>query len=296
MTNLHHPWHEIAWNGVFFPVPADWTPAEIGRRHLVLETDRGPVMEIKWSRVRGVFSHRKHLRRLAARQAKDFSKAIEGWQLPNGWQQALRDFDAGGFRWQKREIGGRGVILFCPVCRTACLIQFFFPAARDPGSAPQRVLEGFGDHRQDGIVAWSMFDLRARIPRELSLLRHRFESGYYELTFSQRERLVTLHRWALAAELLKRYRLSEFAQRFASFTPEGWSSIRFYGADGVEAARRPRTGWSTWLHRLAPRSSHFWMRVWHLPRRNRILGVEAKGKRPLDRAVLEQICRSYETV
>jgi hypothetical protein len=146
------------------------------------------------------------------------------------------------------------------------------------------------------MVAWSMFDLRARIPREMSLIRHRFESGYYELSFSRGDRLVTLHRWALAAELLKRHRLPEFAQRFASFTPEEWSSIRFYDADGVEAARRPRSGWFAWIHRLRAKPSHFWMRVWHLPRRNRILGVEGKGKRPLDRAMLEQICRSYETV
>jgi hypothetical protein len=271
-------------------------PAKIDRRHLVIDGGRGPVMEIKWNTVRGHFSHRRHLRRLGVRQAKGFSKSVDVWQLPAGWKQALQKFDVSGFKWQKQGIGGRGALLFCPSCRTATLIQFFSPAAGEPDRTPRQVLATFRDHRDDGFVDWIMFDLRARVPQEMSLIRHRFEPGRFELTFSDRYRQVSLYRWGLATELLKKNSLAEFAQRIAAFTPVDWSTIRCDGADGVEGARRPPAGPFAWLSRLRPKSSFFWMRVWHLPHRNRILGVEASGRRPLDRRVLEQISRSYETV
>jgi len=44
-------WKEIAWNGVRFKTPAEWEIAQIGPRHLILENEMGPVMEVKWGPV-----------------------------------------------------------------------------------------------------------------------------------------------------------------------------------------------------------------------------------------------------
>lgn len=122
----------LEWNGISLSVPCDWEPGRIGVRHLLLESDRGPAMEVKWGAVKGRFSHRAHLRRIGRQRRRDEADVRE-WPVPDSWMQALASFDALGFRWDSAEISAQGAILYCPACRTATLIQFFKPAGRTPG-------------------------------------------------------------------------------------------------------------------------------------------------------------------
>jgi len=88
---------EIAWNGIRFLAPSDWEVGKIGPRYLMLETEYGPALEIKWGTVKGNFSHRKHLQRLAATQDKPSGKPVKKSPLPEEWAKALDPFDATGF-------------------------------------------------------------------------------------------------------------------------------------------------------------------------------------------------------
>ena len=156
---------EIAWNGIRFVVPAAWEPGRIGPRHLVIESEAGPAMEIKWGPVKGQFSRRAHLRRLSkltlARGA-----ALREWTPPEDWKQALSRFECAGFAWEAGGEAAVGVILHCPTCRTASVIQFFQPPGRS-GAAGQAVavLASLRDHRDDGRVAWAVYDILALLPR-----------------------------------------------------------------------------------------------------------------------------------
>jgi hypothetical protein len=172
-------WKQLAWNGIRFKIPADWEVGQIGARHLIFEDEAVPVMEIKWGVVKGTFSHRTHLKRLAALQSRRSKISVAEWILPPHWEESLINFKTGGFLWQSPEASARGAILFCAVCRTASLIQFFGDSSVEREKIILTVLKSFRDHSQDGWLLWSIFDIRATLPQSMQLVRFRFEAGKF---------------------------------------------------------------------------------------------------------------------
>jgi hypothetical protein len=283
---------EIAWNGIRFVVPAAWEPGRIGPRHLVIESDAGPAMEIKWGPVKGRFSRRAHLRRLS-KLTRARGAALREWTPPQDWLQALTRFECTGFAWEAGSEAAVGAILHCPACRTASVIQFFQPHGRS-GAAGQAVavLSSLRDHRDDSRVAWAVYDIRALLPGGFVLARHRFEAGRFFLEFRDRRRTIGLFRWAPAAVLLRDRDLSRFAETVAGLDGMEFRATAVEGQPAVEG--RERTGGCA--RRLAAslglrpvRTA----RIWHAPARNRILGIVVEGRFAIDPAVMETVRSGY---
>jgi hypothetical protein len=286
-------WKQIAWNEVEFKVPASWEIAEIGVRHLILEDDSGPVMEIKWGPVRGKFSHRTHLRRIGAYQTGQLKKSVKEWLLPPAWEEAISGFQISGFAWQTHTKVGRGIILFCPVCRKAALIQFLEPKEARSEEIPLKILSSYRDHREDDQTIWSVFDIRAVIPAIFTLASHRFEPGNFELAFQCGSRKVFLYRWAPASVLLAGQDLSQFAQSISDFSSGDPVTVDIDSGPAVELSSVPRF---IWFSRFKAKPSFHWLGVWHLESKNRILGVKMQDKRAFDTLVLDKICVNYESL
>ena len=289
-------WKEVAWNGVRFKTPVGWEIAQIGTRHLVLENDRGPVMEVKWGSVRGTFSHKAHLKRLSALHSRSLKGRIAEWFLPPHWQAALSDFEASGFLWQGEAAIGRGAILFCPVCRNATLIQFFRYTSSDHEKVLTAVLKSYCDHRRDGIILWSVFDIRVSLPDELKLIKFRFDAGKFELGFAHGRQSICLYRWAPAAALLGGEDLVWFARTVPEFSNGQPQALTIDGYDAVEWRIMPVSGWRQRVSRLKVSPSFFWYRLWHVKEKNRILGIRSESKYRLDSQLLDQICTDYENI
>lgn len=290
-------WKEVAWNGIRFLAPDDWQPAKIGPRYLVFEDERGPALEVKWNRVRGTFAPEDYLRRLAARQGKGLAKPVSERALPAAWSQALGDHEVTCFSWHGGTVGGTGVIVYCPTCRNATLIQFYHTNFRRRQAVPQRLLTSFRDHRGDQKVRWAVFDIRATMPDHFSLVRHRFEPGEFELSFVSRRQKIGLYRWGPASILLSRRDLAEFAATRFSLARED-SHLRIQ-PDGkaVEWKRTPPcAGWAKWWARLRFKPSVKRLRLWHLEKHNRILGVAAETDSPSNAAIFDSICAEYESL
>jgi len=283
---------EIAWNGIRFVVPAAWEPGRIGLRHLVIESETGPAMEIKWGPVKGRFSRGTHLRRLSkltlARGA-----TLHEWELPQGWLQALARFECTGFAWEGGGEAAVGAILHCPACRTASLIQFFQPSGRS-GAAGQAVavLASLRDHRDDGRVAWSVYDILALLPSGFALVRHRFEAGRFFLEFRARRRTISLFRWAPAAVLLRDRDLSRFAETAAGFDGMEFRAAVVAGEQAVEGRERAAGVARRLASSLGLRPVRT-ARIWHVPARNRILGIVVEGRFAIDPAVMETVRGRY---
>ena len=78
-------WKKLAWNGIHFNTPDQWEVAQIGTRHLILEDETGPVMEIKWGLVKGTFSSpkfRPDLKGMLKKNLTDPSKLMEIIPVP----------------------------------------------------------------------------------------------------------------------------------------------------------------------------------------------------------------------
>jgi hypothetical protein len=286
-------WKTIAWNGVHFAVPADWEPARIGRRHLVLESDPGPVMEIKWSAVRGRFSARRQLRALS-RQVKRQGAAFQATAVPEKWRPYVSGFEAEGFQWEAGAQRAVGVLLYCPECRTASLMQFLESAgAHRSARDAVRVLASFRDHRGDGRLAWALYDITALLPREFALERCRFEAGRFVLDFRGHHRQLTLYRWAPAEVLLENRTLADFAQTIAGKAKVGFQPLTAAGHPAVEVRDPLPAGMGGRIGMRLGMSRFRRLRVWRVAERNRILGVRLEGRRPIDDAEMQRVSGGY---
>ena len=289
-------WKEIAWYGIRFKIPADWQPSQIGIRYLSIEDENGPVMEIKWAPVKGRFSHSTHLKRLSALQKRQLRKSVRPEPLSSEWSQALAGFTASEFSWQSPAISARGVLLYCPTCRHATLVQFFQKGAAPHQKVSTQILNSIRDHRSDGQIRWSAYDIRALVPESYHLKTYRFDAGQYTLDFAQGNQHIVLHRWSMASVLLDKQDLVQLAKTVASFGRSEPVAGTIDGHDMVEWSIAPVADWQRRLSRFKRKASYGWLGIWHLQAKNRILGVKAEGKKPLDASILEHICSHYEII
>jgi hypothetical protein len=286
-------WKTIAWNGVRFAVPGDWEPARVGRRHLVLESDPGPVMEIKWSTPRGRFSARRPLRALSGRVGRT-GAVFQKTELAETWRAAAAGYEAEGFQWEAGRERAAGVLLHCPTCRTVSLIQFLerSGAGSIARTAP-RILASFRDHRDDGRVAWALYDIATLLPGHFALGRQRFEAGRFVLEFKGGGRRLALYRWAPAEVLLRNRSLADFAETITGETKLPFRFLTIAGHPAVEGSDPLPLGRGG---RLRMRLGMSWfrrMRLWRVAERNRILGVRLEGRRPIDDADMDDVSSGY---
>lgn len=290
-------WQEFAWYGIRFKAPRRWQIGEMGPCYLMLEDDAGPALELKWGKVKGRFSHQKQLRRLRAFQQKKIGEPVKECPVPTQWQEALDKYDSMGFSWRGVGIGGKGVLLHCATCRTATLIQFYHKGGSQPEKLPRRILYSFRDHREDNLVTWSLYDIRAILPDDFNLMKFRFEAGELELAFGSKLQKLNLHRWGPAATLLKDRDLIQFAQALIP-NPWGIGDPESLG-DGKAVEWRidppSTTGRQLW-GRINRKPLFQWLRLWHLEDKNRILGVRIRGKKSINSRFIDWVCENYETL
>jgi len=286
-------WKSIAWGGVQFAVPREWEPGRIGPRHLLLECDTGPAMEIKWGPAGRRFSSRRHLRRLA-REVGRAGAVFQERALPADGGNAPEPVEGLGFEWKGKDGGAVGALLFCPVCRTVSLIQFF---RRGPGAESDRqasrVIGSFQDHRSDGRCAWALYDIRAVLPVHFRLVGQRFEAGRFVLEFRGDRRGLTLYRWAPAGVLLKDRDMEAFAAASAGGVGVDFRPLTGAGRIGVEGVDPHPVDLAGRLMAVLRRPRFRGVRVWCVERRNRILGLRLEAPQPVTAAELSELCRAY---
>ena len=277
-------------------MPDHWDIGRIGLRYLEFETETGPVMEVKWEQIKGRFSHRAHLRRLAGLQKRKLKKSFQRATLPEVWTQALKGYDATGFSWQAESISGRGVLLYGPASRVATLIQFYRQPNEVAETAAPHLLASFRDQISGDVAIWELFDIRAAIPVDFALQRYRFEAGRYEMNFSSRHYQLRMIRYSLAAILLGRQDLPALAK--TTFLPKVKQKPLWLQTN--DAAVEGRITPSSTLARVASRIRRYppyrIFRLWHEIEKNRILGVQISGKKLIDYQRFSDICENYETI
>lgn len=253
-------------------------------------------MEVKWNRVKGRFSHRAHLRRLAGLQKRELKKTFRRATLPAAWEKALERYDASGFTWQSESIGGKGVLVYHPVNRAAFLIQFLHQATALVERVAPRLLASFRVLLTGDAMPWEIFDIRATVPVEFGLQRFRFEAGRYELNFAAKTQQLRMIRFGPAAVLLRRQDLAALARD--SFHPGRKRTPQYLHRDAaaVEGQVAPLSAVSRVVSRIRRRPVYRVFRLWHEMQKNRILGVQISGRNPIDRRQFSTICETYESI
>jgi hypothetical protein len=105
-----------------------------------------------------------------------------------------------------------------------------------------------------------------------------------------------LHRWAPATALLGGRDLHAFSRTIPEFAEGHPQPTAINACEAVEWSISPGSGWRRKISRFKLTPSFFWFRMWRLEKQNRILGVRAEGKGPVDIHLLNQICERYESL
>ncbi len=292
---------QVAWNGIRFMAPARWEAREIGKQYLLLENESGPVLEIKWHRIKGTFSHKAQLKRLAGQGRNKKAKNIKESPLPGEWEKALGNYQAICFDWQGQAVGGKGVILYCPECRNATLLQFYLTQRNRRESEKtekvfRNLLSSFQDHSKNGQQLYAIFDIKAVIPKDFQLTYFRFASGEFELRFKCKAQRATLYRWGLASVLLQNSDLDRFAETHVHLPEEESQAVSQPGGTAREWQWGEDSGRFRWWRRIIASPYLRKFRIWHLEKEDRILGVSMEGNASADFRIYDQICAEYETI
>jgi hypothetical protein len=265
MSTKSH-WKPLAWNGIRLEVPADWDPARIGRRFLLLEDADGPALALRWEPIAGRFDPEKTLQNLSRAVGTDAQLRSEA--PPPLWKKAVTSGkgpspEVSGFRWQD----GAGLLLYWSGIPIAALAGFY----GDPPPAAGPVLAAIRPVFDRPTLPYFLYDLHARVPADLNLDRFRFVPGAFELAFSGGGTRLRLYRWGPASMLVGGDGLAAFARQRIPSVPANAAE------DG--GTLQWETGLGGPLGKLVPgnRPRFEAGRVWRLPGPDRLLGVVAAG-------------------
>jgi hypothetical protein len=262
----------VAWNGMSFSVPHDWAPVTIKKNHLIFEKNLFPAMEIKWFR-----NARDPFKDILQQLTGDFSTLSNPpsrTPTPAEWETYLGAFENQSFSWEDGKTRATGVVLHCKHCQTAIVVQFFSNGKAPPFDAGIEFFPSLQDHLCDN--RWSLFDFQAILPKQLELQSFSFQAGRFELHFGANQTIVSLYRFAVAQELLRGKTLGHIADELLSLN----RSALTFADDEIDACQ-----WYSRKHgffaRLTARMTRTplarWGRVWHDPRSDKLLAVQASG-------------------
>lgn len=279
-------WQDRGWNGLFFQLPASWQPTVIYPAYLFFEQEGKPALEIKWQQIQGGFSAEKILDQLRSNLTNE--TRLAPWTPPREIQQLLAAYTVSGFQAQHENSCRHGLILFCPECKRVTLLRWYMDFA-DEKKTLGRILESFRDHGEGPKQLWSLYDIRMLLPAGAVPRSHEFLPGRYTLCFENNGTAVTLYRFKPAGTLLHNKNIGKFGASLLNRPPReegGGQAFWLYKAKGLElllAKARRQPPWQ-------------WMRLWHEPEHNAILGVKAEGKCLIETGWLETICADYTSL
>ncbi len=263
---------KIAWNGVSFTAPLDWTPVIIEKTYLLFQRNQHPIMEIKWFRG-GKLSVKASLGQLTAGFSTVSSPPAK-IQTPVEWEPYLGAFESHAFSWNDGTRQALGLVLRCKKCRATTLIQFFVHTATPPIDTGKQILNRFQDHADDHI--WSLFDFEAQLPADCVLDSFLFQVGRFELNYASPDHKIALYRFAMAHEILKHKTLEQMAHEISA---DGPSALMFTdnGSDGCQWHSKKQGLCAKLTARLTRKPLETWGRLRHDRDNDKLLAVYTSG-------------------
>ncbi|MDW7771555.1 MAG: hypothetical protein SCH71_01570 [Desulfobulbaceae bacterium] len=279
-------WQETAWDGVMLQLPRNWQPTVVHKSYLFFEQEGEPAFAIKWEQVRGRFSAHRILDRLQHSLQPSHS-VLRPWNMREEMPETAQDFSATGFQYQHGAATCLGILLFCPRCRRATLLQHYTTDAGDRNIL-HHILQSFRDHHNGPERLWSMYDIRARLPAKAELQSHEFLAGRYTLSFTLEQKNIRLYRFKPAAALLNDQSLQEFGALLA-----GDAVCIDNQNNRIATWEFTASGFDRLAALLGRKSGWIWLQLRIIEEKNAILAVKGEGSSYIDRQLLQHITENF---
>ena len=279
-------WQQIGWNGLHFQLPANWYPTVIYPDYLFFKQEDIPVFEIKWQQVGSSFSAQKSINQLS--KSLPEGAQVTEWDLPPLFRNSLADFTVAGFQIEHDKKCSNGLIIFCPECDRLILVQWYIDTGNESQTLSS-IFHSLGDHTKSREQVWSIYDVKMILPQEARLKSHELLPGKYTFSFELGQTTFTLYRFKPAAVILNKTSLGIFGRNLLDRNPDEEEENKAfwqYKAKGMDLL----------LSRLRRKPVWHWMRLWHDPKKNVILGVKAEGKHLTGYGWLETLCENYRSI
>lgn len=280
----------IHWNGLSVDIPKRWEVIVKDIRHLILEKDLKPLLEIRWQP-----GHK-------GRSPGSIDKISARFGRGAGYSPSPQAIDGVVSRLNSRyEVQGftlndapeiSAVMLVCRHCAATILMRLY-PGALESLKADPFILDSLLCHDDDGEQQrWQIQGFYFEVPEEFELSNCSFRFGLTSLFFSSKAAELNFCRLAPASEHLKASGLAALFESLCSAPLEDQVAVdpftlRFQRAPGSaeriwSAVRRKK------VYRAAALS--------HFPDSDRIVGYTIRSRRPIGTGLQSSIENGYGIV
>jgi hypothetical protein len=273
-------------------------PAVINLRHLHFEDQNGPTLEIRWnSSSYSLYTHGVIFRRLH-QVAKIHRCKLQEIPVPKTWQKALIEFNVKAFCWQNKNFKAKGAVIICPHCNRVTVLQFYYSHTKIVNDEfTGKVIATFQDHPKNDTIQWAIFDIQVNLARTFQLIKQRFNAGFFQLNFKNKNIKINLYRFAPASIILNKMSFYQFALL-------NWPVVDGQALDNPNSKdchlEYPTTltipFYRRIIHKILGVNKKARICAWHLHRANRIFAVRIEGKDNHIKTILASIVRNYSHV
>ncbi len=280
----------IRWNGLIIDIPKRWEVIVKDSRHLILEKDLKPLLEIRWQpggRGRSIGS----IDKIAARFSKDSGYSPSSPAGDGVVSRLSNRYDVQSFTLNHApEVSA--VMLVCRNCAATILMRLY-PGALESLENDPFVLDSLLCHDDDGDQQrWQIQDFYFKVPEEFELGSCSFRFGLTSLFFSSKAADLSFCRLAPASEHLKTTGLAALFESLYAAPVEDQRAVdpftlRFYCTPGgVERL------WSSVRRKKVYRAAT----LSHFPDNDRILGYAISSRHPIGPGLQASIENGYGIV
>ena len=287
------PTRLVSWNGLAVNVPASWDITVRGARHLAMERDFQPMLEIRWQprSLRHAGNVVAVIDRAFRRQT---GRRVREVPLPPPLTAMVAATGARGLCWQD---DGRpsGIAWYCEDSNMLIICHLVATPAASCWQQTAEVLATVRCHPGEEVSRqWAIQDFRLVLPAPMRLVDFSLAAGLTLLVFRDRSSRYRFCRLAPADHHLADTDLAHLLDSLQGQVLRA-STHTTSTTTTHECWNSPTVGQRFW-HRLHRRLPYHWSVIGHDTSANRLLAVLIESNRPIHRRAAQTIWRDYEIV
>lgn len=284
------PGRRFCWNGLSFQLADGWQASVRGNRHLLIEQDFQPLVEIRWE-INAGRPMTAVLPGICRQLSAAHGATITTLDPPPAPLGAAYDRTRLAWLGWSNSDAPTALLWLSPGRQTLALLHL---ADKSPAAHATLLLllTGLRDSASDPAIGeWRVQDISFQPPPAFVLDDFRMAAGMTSIGFSATGSTLVYYRLAPAKEHLRRQSLSAILSRLdlQGGTRQGCREM----PDSCECQVVPNGFVARLVARLRHRQAYRWSRIWHLPAVNRLLAVVLTSKHSIPAELPDTLCRHY---